>query len=77
MLLLYYILLLLYLLIFDNDGHQYLVSVMSVAVVDPVDLEYVLKTCLEKDDLHRFIRCIIGNGGIFAPGMHLYIARYE
>lgn len=39
-------------------------------VVNPVDLEMVLKTCLEKDDLHRFIRKIIGNGGIFAPGMY-------
>ncbi|KAI8428536.1 hypothetical protein MSG28_007305 [Choristoneura fumiferana] len=34
---------------------------------DPVDLEMVLKTCLEKDDLHRFLRNIIGYGGIFAP----------
>ncbi|CAH2075151.1 unnamed protein product, partial [Iphiclides podalirius] len=36
-------------------------------VQDPVDLEVILKTCMEKDDLHRFIRCVIGNGGIFAP----------
>lgn len=35
--------------------------------VDPVDLEVVLKTCMEKDDLHRFIRKVLGNGGIFAP----------
>ncbi|CAH2075150.1 unnamed protein product, partial [Iphiclides podalirius] len=36
-------------------------------VQDPVDLEMVLKTCLEKDDLHRFLRRVLGNGGIFAP----------
>lgn len=40
--------------------------------VDIVDLEYILKTCLEKDDLHRFIREILGNGGIFAPGMNIF-----
>ncbi|KOB65322.1 Cytochrome P450, partial [Operophtera brumata] len=36
-------------------------------VVNPVDLEMVLKKCLEKDDLHRFIRRVIGYGEIFAP----------
>ncbi|KPI97999.1 Cytochrome P450 4V2 [Papilio xuthus] len=36
-------------------------------VVDPVDVEVILKTSLEKDDLHRFIRNVIGNGLIFAP----------
>lgn len=41
---------------------------MISVVVDPVDLEVILKTCLEKDDLHRFIKNVIGNGGIFAPG---------
>ncbi|XP_063368824.1 cytochrome P450 4C1-like, partial [Cydia amplana] len=35
--------------------------------VDPVDLEMVMRTCMEKDDLHRFIRPIIGYGAIFAP----------
>ncbi|XP_061722232.1 cytochrome P450 4C1-like [Cydia pomonella] len=35
--------------------------------VDPVDLEMVMRTCLEKDDLHRFTRPVIGNGAIFAP----------
>ncbi|XP_045493107.1 cytochrome P450 4c3-like [Colias croceus] len=41
--------------------------ILYFLVVDPVDLEMVLKTCLEKDDLHRFIRKVIGFGGIFAP----------
>ncbi|KAL4708377.1 hypothetical protein ACJJTC_019613 [Scirpophaga incertulas] len=41
--------------------------ILYFTMVNPVDLEYILKTCLEKDDLHRFIRNIIGNGGIFAP----------
>ncbi|CAK1553503.1 unnamed protein product [Leptosia nina] len=41
--------------------------ILYFLVVDPVDLEMVLKTCMEKDDLHRFIRHVIGNGGIFAP----------
>ncbi|OWR40717.1 cytochrome P450 [Danaus plexippus plexippus] len=36
-------------------------------VVHPTDLEMILKTCLEKDDLHRFIQKVIGYGGIFAP----------
>ncbi|XP_075970358.1 cytochrome P450 4C1-like [Anticarsia gemmatalis] len=41
--------------------------ILYFILVDPVDMEHVLKTCLEKDDLHRFIRKIIGYGGIFAP----------
>ncbi|KAF9798561.1 hypothetical protein SFRURICE_008294 [Spodoptera frugiperda] len=45
----------------------WLANTLFFIVVNPVDLEMVLKTCLEKDDLHRFIRKIIGNGGIFAP----------
>ncbi|GBP32876.1 Cytochrome P450 4d2 [Eumeta japonica] len=35
--------------------------------MNPVDLEFLLKTCLEKDDVNRFVRTITGNGGIFAP----------
>ncbi|XP_014363766.2 cytochrome P450 4c21 [Papilio machaon] len=41
--------------------------ILYFIVVDPVDIEVLLKTSLEKDDLHRFIRNVIGNGGIFAP----------
>ncbi|XP_039749255.1 cytochrome P450 4d2-like [Pararge aegeria] len=41
--------------------------ILYLLMVDPVDLEMVLKTCMEKDDLHRFIRKVIGYGGIFAP----------
>lgn len=48
---------------------------LTVAV-DPVDVEAVLKTCLEKDDLHRFIRRIIGYGGIFAPGENSKLRFY-
>ncbi|XP_063541272.1 cytochrome P450 4c3-like [Cydia strobilella] len=35
--------------------------------VDPVDLEMVMRTCMEKDDLHRFTRPVIGYGSVFAP----------
>ncbi|CAH0627439.1 unnamed protein product [Chrysodeixis includens] len=38
-----------------------------VAVVDPVDLEFIMKTSLEKDEVMRFARNFIGNGIIFAP----------
>ncbi|XP_045493108.1 cytochrome P450 4c3-like [Colias croceus] len=41
--------------------------ILYFIVVDPVDIERALKTFMEKDDLHRFIRKVIGNGGIFAP----------
>ncbi|XP_023951630.1 cytochrome P450 4c3 isoform X2 [Bicyclus anynana] len=41
--------------------------ILYLLMVNPMDLEVVLKTCMEKDDLHRFIRKIIGYGGIFAP----------
>ncbi|KAL4708370.1 hypothetical protein ACJJTC_019606 [Scirpophaga incertulas] len=53
----------------NNDGviSAWLNHILYFAMVDPVDLEYVMKTCLEKDDLHRFIRKVIGYGGIFAP----------
>ncbi|KAF9417875.1 hypothetical protein HW555_005172 [Spodoptera exigua] len=53
----------------ENNGvlRGWLGNTLFFIVVNPVDLEMVLKTCLEKDDLHRFIRKIIGNGGIFAP----------
>ncbi|KAL4708412.1 hypothetical protein ACJJTC_019648 [Scirpophaga incertulas] len=36
-------------------------------MVSPEDAEYILRNCLEKDDIHRFIKPIIGNGGIYAP----------
>ncbi|GBP32869.1 Cytochrome P450 4c3 [Eumeta japonica] len=36
-------------------------------LVDPIDADVILKSCLEKDDLHRFMRTVIGYGGIFAP----------
>ncbi|XP_059048275.1 cytochrome P450 4c3-like [Achroia grisella] len=53
----------------ENDGiiRGWLNHILYFVVVDPIDLEMVLKTCLEKDDLHQFIRKIIGNGAIFAP----------
>nr|QZP43555.1 cytochrome P450 monooxygenase CYP341A43 [Ephestia elutella] len=41
--------------------------ILYFVLVDPYDMEVVLKTCLEKDDLHRFIRKIVGFGSIFAP----------
>ncbi|CAG5053260.1 unnamed protein product [Parnassius apollo] len=52
-----------------NDGiiRGWLGYYLYFIVVDPLDLEMILKKCLEKDDLHRFMRKIIGYGGIFAP----------
>ncbi|XP_049866094.1 cytochrome P450 4d2-like [Pectinophora gossypiella] len=41
--------------------------ILYFVLINPADLEVVLKTCLEKDDLHRFLRKVIGYGGIFAP----------
>ncbi|XP_052750838.1 cytochrome P450 4C1-like [Galleria mellonella] len=53
----------------ENGGiiRGWLNHILYFVLVDPVDLEMVLKTCLEKDDLHQFIRKIVGNGAIFAP----------
>ncbi|XP_063621511.1 cytochrome P450 4C1-like [Cydia splendana] len=53
----------------ENDGmiRGWLGHILYFLALDPVDLEVVLKTCLEKDDLHRFLRKIIGYGAIFAP----------
>ncbi|XP_026729859.1 cytochrome P450 4C1-like [Trichoplusia ni] len=52
-----------------NNGivRAWLGPILYFILVDPVDLEMVLKTCMEKDDLHRFLRKLTGNGGIFAP----------
>lgn len=41
---------------------------MITVMVDPTDLDVVLKNCLEKDDIHRFVRDFIGYGTGFAPG---------
>ncbi|XP_028163543.1 cytochrome P450 4C1-like [Ostrinia furnacalis] len=41
--------------------------ILFIVMVDPVDLEFVMKHCLEKGNLHKFSRNVIGNGGIFAP----------
>ncbi|XP_050343067.1 cytochrome P450 4d2-like isoform X3 [Nymphalis io] len=53
----------------ENDGiiKGWLNHILYFLVCDPVDLEMILKTCLEKDDLHRFMRKVIGYGSIFAP----------
>ncbi|GBP32889.1 Cytochrome P450 4d2 [Eumeta japonica] len=52
-----------------NDGYckLWLGPKLYIGIVNPVDLEFLLKTCLEKDDMHRFIRAATGNGGVFAP----------
>ncbi|KAI5643798.1 cytochrome p450 domain-containing protein [Phthorimaea operculella] len=53
----------------DHNGivKGWLGHILYFVMTNPVDLEYILKHCLEKDDLHRFLKPIIGNGGIFAP----------
>ncbi|CAB3243897.1 unnamed protein product [Arctia plantaginis] len=51
----------------DGVVTGWLGHILYFVVVNPVDMEHVLKSCLEKDDLHRFVRKVVGNGGIFAP----------
>lgn len=53
----------------ESDGiiRGWLNHILYFLICNPIDLEVILKNCLEKDDLHRFIRKIVGNGGIFAP----------
>lgn len=46
--------------------------VFIVGIVDPVDIEHILKTCLEKDDIYKFIRMGIGYGSFAAPGKYIY-----
>ncbi|XP_052738621.1 cytochrome P450 4C1-like [Bicyclus anynana] len=41
--------------------------ILYFVMVNPADLEKVLRTCLEKDNLHKLMRKFLGNGGIFAP----------
>ncbi|GBP32900.1 Cytochrome P450 4d2 [Eumeta japonica] len=48
-------------------GHAHRFTGSTQGITNPVDLEFLLKTCLEKDDIHRFIHPLTGNGGIFAP----------
>ncbi|CAH0407648.1 unnamed protein product [Chilo suppressalis] len=52
----------------ENGGivKGWLSHILYFLLLDPVDNEKVLKTCMEKDNLHRFIRAVLGNGGIFA-----------
>ncbi|XP_037874644.1 cytochrome P450 4C1 [Bombyx mori] len=57
---------------YDSMKHNGIVTMWLFHILyfvssNPFDLEVILKTCLEKDDSHRFFRPGIGNGGIFAP----------
>uniref|UniRef100_A0A2A4JGQ9 Cytochrome P450 n=1 Tax=Heliothis virescens TaxID=7102 RepID=A0A2A4JGQ9_HELVI len=40
---------------------------LYVLVADAGDAEVLLKTCLEKDDVMKFFRVLLGNGSVFAP----------
>ncbi|KAJ0180021.1 hypothetical protein K1T71_004612 [Dendrolimus kikuchii] len=53
----------------ENNGilKGWLAHILYLMVTDPLDLEVILKTCMEKDDLHRFLRKLLGYGAIFAP----------
>ncbi|CAH2107550.1 unnamed protein product [Euphydryas editha] len=53
----------------ENDGiiKSWLNHILYFVICNPVDLEIILKNCLEKDDLHRFMQKVIGYGIIFAP----------
>ncbi|NP_001266437.1 cytochrome P450 4C1-like precursor [Bombyx mori] len=42
-------------------------SRLYVMISEPVMAEYVLKTCLEKDDILKCSRFLVGNGSVFAP----------
>ncbi|CAH0407553.1 unnamed protein product [Chilo suppressalis] len=52
-----------------NDGITsfWLGNHLFVTITDPVEAEAVLKNCLEKDSILRFVKALIGNGSIFAP----------
>ncbi|CAB3260865.1 unnamed protein product [Arctia plantaginis] len=52
-----------------NGGitHVWIGSKFYALSVDAVDIEVILKRSLEKDNLTRFARNLIGNGLIFAP----------
>ncbi|CAH0727723.1 unnamed protein product, partial [Brenthis ino] len=53
----------------QHDGliKGWLNHILYFLVTNPMDVEVILKTCLEKDDLHRFLRKVLGNGSVFAP----------
>ncbi|XP_045493461.1 cytochrome P450 4C1-like isoform X1 [Colias croceus] len=40
---------------------------LYVGITNPEDVEFILKNCLEKADIVKLIRSIVGNAGIFAP----------
>ncbi|PZC83859.1 hypothetical protein B5X24_HaOG200059 [Helicoverpa armigera] len=40
---------------------------LYVLVADPEPAEVLLKTCLEKDDVMKYFRRLLGNGSVFAP----------
>uniref|UniRef100_A0A2H1WBI3 SFRICE006799.2 n=1 Tax=Spodoptera frugiperda TaxID=7108 RepID=A0A2H1WBI3_SPOFR len=46
---------------------MFTLNYMFAVVTEPEIIEIVLKTCLEKDDLMRMFRVLLGNGNIFAP----------
>ncbi|XP_030032592.2 cytochrome P450 4C1 isoform X1 [Manduca sexta] len=45
-----------------------------IMIADPVNAEFVLKTCLEKDDVMKCSRLLTGNGSVFAP-VHIWRPR--
>ncbi|KAJ0180012.1 hypothetical protein K1T71_004603 [Dendrolimus kikuchii] len=42
-------------------------NLLYFLVTDPADVEVILKTCLEKDDVYRILRKFMQNGIVFAP----------
>ncbi|CAH0407554.1 unnamed protein product [Chilo suppressalis] len=51
----------------DGITAVWLANRIFVVITDPVEAEAVLKNCLEKDNILRFVRTLTGNGSIFAP----------
>ncbi|KAM3962932.1 cytochrome P450 4V2-like [Aphomia sociella] len=51
----------------DKIVRYWLGPKLYFGIMNPVDVALVLKITLEKDDLHRFIRNLFGNGFSFAP----------
>ncbi|XP_075970128.1 cytochrome P450 4d2-like [Anticarsia gemmatalis] len=45
----------------------WLINTLYVMITDAADAEFVLKQCLEKDEMMKVTHVVIGNGSVFAP----------
>lgn len=58
------------------EGFNSFLTLLAV-VADPEAAEVLLKSCLDKDDVTKFFRVLLGNGSIFAPGMTINICQFS